>query len=47
MECAGFGAAGFVVKLPKGANTIFAAEIARQPTHPDQFPTAIMPTTIP
>ena len=41
-----FEAAGFVVKLPKGANAIFAAEIAQQPTHPDQLPTAIIPTTI-
>jgi hypothetical protein len=41
-----FGAAGFVVKLPKGANAIIAAEIAQQPTHPDQLPTAVIPTTI-
>ena len=41
-----FGAVGFVVKLPKGANAIFAAEIAQQPAHPDQLPTAVIPTTI-
>jgi hypothetical protein len=41
-----FGAAGFLVKLPRGANAIFAAEISQQPTHPDQLPTAIIPTTI-
>ncbi len=41
-----FGAAGFVVKLPKKAMAIFAAEIARQPRHPDQLPGAIIPTTI-
>ena len=41
-----FGAAGFVVKLPKGATAVFAAEIAQQPRHPDQLPTAIIPTTI-
>lgn len=41
-----FGAAAFVVKLPRGANAIFAAEIAQQPTHPDQLPTAVIPTTI-
>jgi hypothetical protein len=41
-----FGAAGFVVKLPNKATAIFAAEIAQQPTHPDQLPTAIIPTTI-
>jgi hypothetical protein len=35
-----------VVKLPKKATAIFAAEIAQQPTHPDQLPTAIIPTTI-
>jgi len=40
-----FGAAGFVVKLPKGANAIFAAEISQQPAHPDQLPTAVIPTT--
>ena len=41
-----FGAAGFVVKLPKGASAIFAAEIAQQPRHPDQLPNAVIPTTI-
>jgi len=41
-----FGAAGFVVKLHKGTNAIFAAEVSQQPTHPDQLPTAIIPTTI-
>ena len=41
-----FGTAGFVVKLPNKATAIFAAEIAQQPTHPDQLPTAIIPTTI-
>lgn len=41
-----FGAAGFVVKLPGNSTAIFAAEIAQQPTHPDQLPTAVIPTTI-
>ena len=41
-----FGAAAFVVKLPKGASAIFAAEIAQQPRHPDQLPGAVIPTTI-
>jgi hypothetical protein len=41
-----FGAAGFLVKLPKKANAIFAAELAQQPRHPDQLPAAIIPTTI-
>jgi len=41
-----FGSAGFVVKLPNKATAIFAAEIAQQPTHPDQLPTAVIPTTI-
>jgi hypothetical protein len=41
-----FGSAGFVVKLPKKATAIFAAEIAQQPRHPDQLPTAVIPTTI-
>jgi hypothetical protein len=41
-----FGAVGFVVKLPNKATAIFAAEIAQQPTHPDQLPTAVIPTTI-
>lgn len=41
-----FGAAGFVVKLPKKVTAIFAAEIAQQPRHPDQLPAAVIPTTI-
>jgi len=41
-----FGAAGFVVKLPKKATVILAAEIAQQPEHPDQLPAAIIPTTV-
>jgi hypothetical protein len=41
-----FGAAAFVVKLPKKATAIFAAEIAQQPRHPDQLPTAVIPTTV-
>ncbi len=41
-----FGAAGFVVKLPKKASAILAVELAQQPRHPDQLPTAIIPTTI-
>jgi hypothetical protein len=41
-----FGAAGFVVKLPKKASVIFAAEVAQQPKHPDQLPGAIIPTTL-
>jgi hypothetical protein len=41
-----FGAAGFVVKLPRSATAIIAAEIAQQPRHPDQLPTAIIPTTV-
>jgi hypothetical protein len=34
MESPAFGAAGFVVKLPKKATAIFAAEISQQPRHP-------------
>jgi hypothetical protein len=41
-----FGAAGFVIKLPKKATAILAAEIAQQPRHPDQLPTAVIPTTV-
>ena len=41
-----FGAAGFVLKLPKGASAIFGVEMAEQPTHPDQLPNAVIPTTI-
>jgi hypothetical protein len=41
-----FGAAGFVVKLPKKASVVFAAEMSQQPKHPDQLPTAIIPTTL-
>jgi hypothetical protein len=41
-----FGGVGFVVKLPKKATTILAVEIAPQPAHPDQLPTAVIPTTI-
>jgi hypothetical protein len=41
-----FGAAGFVVKLPKKATAILAAEIAQQPPHPDQLSAAIIPTTV-
>jgi hypothetical protein len=41
-----FGAAGFVVKLPKKASAIFAMELAQQPPHPDQLPNAVIPTTI-
>lgn len=41
-----FGAAGLVFKLPKNATAILAAEIAQQPRHPDQLPTAVIPTTI-
>jgi hypothetical protein len=41
-----FGAVGFVIKLPKKATAILAAEVAQQPRHPDQLPTAIIPTTI-
>jgi len=41
-----FGAAGFVVKLPKKASAILAVELAQQPRHPDQLPTAVIPTTV-
>jgi hypothetical protein len=41
-----FGAAGFVIKLPKKATAILAAEIAQQPHHPDQLPTGNIPTTV-
>jgi hypothetical protein len=41
-----FGAVGFVVKLPKKASMVLGAEIAQQPKHPDQLPTAIIPTTL-
>jgi hypothetical protein len=41
-----FGAAGFVVKLPRKASAIFGTEFAQQPRHPDQLPTAIIPTTL-
>jgi D-arabinose 1-dehydrogenase-like Zn-dependent alcohol dehydrogenase len=45
-EARAFGAAGFVVKLPNKGNLIFAVEVAQQPKHPDQLPTAIIPTTL-
>jgi len=45
-EAKAFGAAGFVVKLPKKASVVFATEIAQQPKHPDQLPTAVIPTTL-
>lgn len=41
-----FGSAGFVVKLPKKVSAVFAAEIAQQPTHPADLPTAVIPTTL-
>ena len=41
-----FGAAGFVVKLPRKASAIFGVELAQQPAHPDQLPNAVIPTTI-
>jgi len=41
-----FGSIGFVVKLPKKASVVFATEVAQQPRHPDQLPTAIIPTTL-
>ena len=41
-----FGAAGFVVKLPRKGSAIFGIELAQQPAHPDQLPTAVIPTTI-
>ncbi len=41
-----FGAAGFVVKLPKGASAIFGMELAQQPAHADLLPNAVIPTTI-
>ena len=45
-EARAFGAAGFVVKLPKKASVVFASEVAQQPKHPDQLPTGIIPTTL-
>jgi hypothetical protein len=45
-EARAFGAAGFVVKLPKKATAIFAAEVAQQPSQTDQLPGAVIPTTI-
>jgi hypothetical protein len=41
-----FGAVGFVIKLPKKASAILAAEIAQQPHHPDQLAFASIPTTV-
>ncbi len=41
-----FGAAGFVLKLPKKASVIFGVELAQQPKHPDQLTAGIIPTTI-
>jgi hypothetical protein len=41
-----FGAAAFVVKLPKKASVVFGAEVAQQPRHPAELPTAIIPTTL-
>jgi hypothetical protein len=41
-----FGAAGFVLKLPKKASAIFGGEVAQQPPHPDQLTAASIPTTI-
>ena len=41
-----FGAAGFVIKLPKKATAILAAEIAQQPHHPDQLAVGNIPTTV-
>jgi hypothetical protein len=41
-----FGAAGFVIKLPKKATAILAAEISQQPHHPDQLPGGNIPTTV-
>jgi hypothetical protein len=41
-----FGAVGFVIKLPKKATAILAAEVAQQPEHPDQLPAAVIPTTV-
>jgi hypothetical protein len=41
-----FGAVGFVIKLPKKASAILAAEIAQQPHHPDQLPNGNIPTTV-
>jgi hypothetical protein len=45
-EARAFGSIGFVVKLPKKANVVFAMEVAQQPRHPDQLPAAIIPTTL-
>jgi len=45
-ETKAFGAIGVVVKLPRKASVIFGTEFAQQPKHPDQLPTAIIPTTL-
>jgi len=41
-----FGAIGFVCKGPSHTSFILAAEFSQQPRHPDQLPTAIIPTTV-
>jgi len=41
-----FGAIGFVFKGPSHTSFILASEFSQQPRHPDQLPTAIIPTTI-
>jgi len=41
-----FGAVGFVCKGPAHTAFILASEFSQQPRHPDQLPTAIIPTTV-
>jgi hypothetical protein len=41
-----FGAIGFVFKGPAHTSFILASEVSQQPRHPDQLPTAVIPTTI-
>ena len=41
-----FAAAALVVKGPRHSSIIFGSEMAQQPRHTDQLPSAIIPTTI-
>jgi len=40
-----FGAAAFVFKEPAHSTVILGSEVSQQPRHPDQLPTAVIPTT--
>ena len=41
-----FGAVAFVFKGPAHSSIILGSEVAQQPRHPDQLPTAVIPTTL-